>query len=472
MSDHIHTEQLQATLRFDRGSLVVSGLTRGDAKATFPADLGTWDYRVKGWRTDAMYLGAVREWLEERGVPVTDEIPAGMTLPQEYAALPTLRPEQEQAVAEWRKSGQGVVVMPTGTGKTEVALRIIHDLGRSALIIAPVRDLMYQWHHRIQQRLGIDAGIIGDSIHIVKSLSVTTYDSACIYMEKYGAHFDLLVFDECHHLPGPTRQDAARMSVAPYRLGLTATLERSDGRHIHLETLIGPVVYTLPLEEVRGRTLADFEPIRIAVHLTEQEQQRYSELSGRIREHMAMKVQETPTYSWNEVCAEASRDPEARRILQAKRLKDQIEDRADEKLKTLEDLFRLHAEDRVLVFTGSNHMAREVSRRFLIPCLLHHCGKKERMEMLDGFREGRYRAIVANQVLDEGVDIPAAKVGVVIGGSASSKQAVQRLGRILRKQGDQRATLYEVICEDTAEVRRSRQRRKSDAYKRTRYRRA
>ena len=125
----------------------------------------------------------------------------------------------------------------------------------------------------------------------------------------------------------------------------------------------------------------------------------------------------------------------------------------------------------MIVFVGSNAMAHDVSVRFLLPCLLNHCGKKERLDILDGLSDGTYPAIVANQVLDEGVDVPAVKVAIVIGGSASTRQAKQRLGRILRKSGNARATLYEVVCQDTGETKRSRQRRKSDAYAGTRHRR-
>jgi superfamily II DNA or RNA helicase len=138
----------------------------------------------------------------------------------------------------------------------------------------------------------------------------------------------------------------------------------------------------------------------------------------------------------------------------------------------LEDLFRLHAGSPVVVFAGSNAMARDVSLRFLIPCLLNHCGKKERLDILNGLQSGAYPALVANQVLDEGVDLPEVKVAVVIGGQSSTKQAKQRLGRILRKCGNSRATLYEVVCRDTQEEDRSRQRRDSDAYAAIRHRRS
>jgi superfamily II DNA or RNA helicase len=177
------------------------------------------------------------------------------------------------------------------------------------------------------------------------------------------------------------------------------------------------------------------------------------------------------TFQWLDLIAETGKDSEARSVQKAYYKMQSIQDRAEEKLRVLEDIFRLHLGERILIFTGSNRMAREISCRFLVPCLLNHCKKKERLDILDGFRDGVYPALAANQVLDEGVDIPAAKVAVVVGGSASTRQAKQRLGRILRKSGSKQGILYEVVCEDTSEVQRSRHRRSSDAYEGTRHRR-
>jgi superfamily II DNA or RNA helicase len=118
-----------------------------------------------------------------------------------------------------------------------------------------------------------------------------------------------------------------------------------------------------------------------------------------------------------------------------------------------------------IIFTGTNAMAREVSLKFMIPCLLSHCGKEERDWILTGFSEGKFKAVVACQILNEGVDLPSAKVGVILGGSTSVLTAEQRLGRLLRLTGNVPAALYEVVCQDTTEVQRSRQRRRSDAYK-------
>jgi len=381
-----------------------------------------------------------------------------------------LRQEQLDAVSSWSANRNGVVVMPTGTGKTEVALKIMADQGVSTLVVAPIRDLMYQWHRRILNGLGYDSGIIGDNIYNVKPISVTTYDSACIHMPKLGNRFRLIIFDECHHLPGPVRSDAARMSIAEMRLGLTATLERGDSRHLLLEEWIGPTVYSLDICQVRGASLAEFDVFRVAIQLNGQERARYDRLSETVSSYVYDRRQEDPSFTWKTLCAETQSVGEAGVIMRAYREKQAIEDRAEEKIRVLEDLFRLHHGTPMIIFAGSNAMARDVSRRFLIPCLLNHCGKAERIDYLEGLRDGVYPAIVANQVLDEGVDLPAVKIAVVIGGMASTRQAKQRLGRILRRRGNERAILYEVVANDTNEAGRSRKRRKSDAYAGTRNR--
>jgi superfamily II DNA or RNA helicase len=141
-----------------------------------------------------------------------------------------------------------------------------------------------------------------------------------------------------------------------------------------------------------------------------------------------------------------------------------MEDRAEGKLRAVEDVFQMQPDRPTIIFTGTNAMARAVSLKFMIPCLLSHCAKEERDWILTGFRQEKFKAVVACQILDEGVDLPSAKVGVILGGSTSILKAEQRLGRLLRLTGNVPATLYEVFCQDTSEVQRSRKRRKSDAY--------
>ncbi len=470
---HAENQIRNVTLTFDRGTLVLHGVLQRDLSNLNLLPLCTWDPRVNAWRCDAIQYPTIRNHLAQHLTDrFTNHIPAPPRVTFKPVELPELRPEQNDALNAWEQSDRrGQIIMPTGAGKTEVALAAMARCQIATLIVAPVRDLMYQWHRRILYALGCDAGIVGDNLHNLKPVTVTTYDSAYIHMDKMGDKFGLLIFDEEHHLPGRCRREAALLSTAPWRMGLTATPQRADGRHADLDDLIGPVVYSLPLEQIRGSTLADFDVVRIPVALSEREQKTYDECSSLIRHFMIQKRKEQPGYSWKHLCNETGADPQARQALRAYYLKQSIEDRAEEKLRVLEDIFRLHMGQSILVFTGSNAMAVEISLRFLVPTILSHTRKKERLAILAGFTEQRFPVLVANRVLDEGVDVPEAKVAVVIGGQASTRQAKQRLGRILRKTAQSRGTLYEVVCENTREVIRSRRRRKSDAYQRTRHRR-
>lgn len=460
-------------LEFHEGTLTLNRWTKLQIGRFFGNQIWNWDDRSRLWRTLANRYYCIqkvlRECRNETPLAVIDCVPRWQSVVFCKDDTNKLRAEQQQSLESWLELQNGIVVMPTGTGKTEVALQAIIRSRCSTLIVAPIRDLMYQWHRRILQALGYDAGIIGDNTYKVKPISVTTYDSACIHMPKLGDRFQFLIFDECHHLPGAIRADASRMSIATKRLGLTATLDRNSTKSDVLQELIGPLVYELSIKEVRGKSLAEYDVFRIRVHLQPEERRRYDELATTVAMYVYERRQNDESFQWQQLYSEAADDSRVNRVLHAHREKQAIEDRAVEKLRVIDDLLSLHHGTPIIIFAGSNRMAREVSMRFLIPCLLSHCGKKERLDYLDGLRDGVYPAIVANQILDEGVDIPAVKIAIVIGGLASNRQSQQRLGRILRKTGDERAILYEVVCQDTNEVLKSRKRRKNDAYSRTRY---
>ncbi|MFW6162421.1 MAG: DEAD/DEAH box helicase [Planctomycetota bacterium] len=469
----MHDRGTPLQLSFDQGTLRLDGAGERDADVVRETGPWVWDARVEAFRCDAIHYAAARQALATRFAPrLEDAVPAPRRVTWGAVSLPALRREQQAALDAWRDAGgRGQIIMPTGTGKTVIGLAALRATSIATLVVAPVRDLMYQWHRRILRGLSCDAGILGDSRHDVRPVTVTTYDSAYIHMPALGADFGLVVFDEEHHLPGRCRREAALACAAPLRLGLTATPERADGLEADLDRLVGPVVYRQEIPHARGRTLADYDVVRIPVALSDAEQARYDRCGQVLRAFMADRRKEQPKYGWQDLCAESGTDPEARRAQKAYYARKAVEDRAGEKLRVLEDLFRLHAGERIIVFAGSNAMALDVSRRFLVPTLLSHSRKRERLAVLEGFAEGRFPVIVANRVLDEGVDVPAAKVAVVIGGQSSTRQAKQRLGRVLRRTGAARATLYEVVCEETGEEERSRRRRRSDAYERTRHRR-
>ena len=449
------------SLRFDRGSL------RLDAPKLLPVPpYLMWDPRVNAWRTEAINHLRLREDAAAYHLDLRDEAEQFFDCPFLRPSLPALRGDQEAAVDAWEEAGcRGVIVKPTGTGKTEIALAIIARHQVSTLIVTPLRDLMYQWQRRIRQGLGVDAGVLGDGRREIWPITVTTYDSAWIHMKETGNRYRLIVYDEAHHLPGLTLHESALDCLAPMRLGLTATPERADGRDRLLAELIGPCVFEEGVPQARGRTLAHYSIIRVPIYLAEEEQAEFDRLSRRIHAYVARRRREDGRFDWREDLARLSRtDLEAKEILRCYHRKLALLHRSTEKLRVVEDILRLHPSDQCVIFTASNRMALDVSARFLIPALTAHSDKKERNAVLDLFAQGKIRALVACEVLNEGWDAPAAKVGVILGGEKGGREAVQRLGRLLRRSGDRPARLYEVVVEETPEVKRARRRARTDAY--------
>ena len=156
--------------------------------------------------------------------------------------------------------------------------------------------------------------------------------------------------------------------------------------------------------------------------------------------------------------AASARSTEGRRAMMAYRESKRIALGTDAKLRVLADLLIRHRREKVLIFTAENEMVYRISQKFLVPAITHETGVKERRAWLEAFNKGEVMALATSKVLNEGVNIPDASVAVVLSGSGSTREHVQRLGRILRKFPGKEAILYEVVTQDTTEEQISRRR--------------
>ncbi|HRG98790.1 MAG TPA: DEAD/DEAH box helicase family protein, partial [Polyangiaceae bacterium] len=199
------------TLAFSAGTLEVRGLTE-------PLEGLVWDARTACHRAPAVaYAQLVRALVRDK-VPFVDEARAYPELAAEPRVHREARPFQREAVAAWlRERGRGVVVLPTGSGKTHVAVMAMAEKRRATLVLAPTLDLVRQWHGLLSATFGEQVGVLGGGEHDVRPITVSTYDSAYIHMEHLGARFGLVVFDECHHLPSAAYMTAAMGLIAPFR---------------------------------------------------------------------------------------------------------------------------------------------------------------------------------------------------------------------------------------------------------------
>jgi superfamily II DNA or RNA helicase len=258
---------------------------------------------------------------------------------------------------------------------------------------------------------------------------------------------------------------AAVGSLAPYRLGLTATPERADGQEALLPDLIGPIVYRREIKQLAGDFLAEYRTERIYVELTPEERTRYQEARAQYRQFLADRgISMSSPAGWQRFVQESCRSPAGRAAFLAFREQKRLAMAAPAKLQLLERLLDTHRHHRVLIFTYDNATVYQIARRFLVPAITHQTKVKERRQILERFHSGEYGVVVTSQVLNEGVDVPAANVGVILSGTGSVREHVQRLGRLLRKHGDKQALLYEVVTRDTAEEFTSSRRRQHHAY--------
>ncbi len=376
------------------------------------------------------------------------------------------RPYQREAVRNWLGAeGRGVVVLPTGAGKTVVAMMAMEALGARTLIVVPTIELLEQWRAALVERLGLPAdsvGVIGGGRHDQRPITVITYQSAHIPGRLLGA-FGLVVFDEVHHLPAAGYRRIPRLVDAPYLLGLSATTERVDGKEHDLDALVGPEVYRkLPAELARAGHIAQFVEKRLFVDLSPQERLRYESFSTEYRWYMARRrgYAAPGPAAFQDLIRRAAVDPAARGALQAHHEARLIALNASAKIDLVADLLERHRSDKVIVFSEFNALVDRLSRRLLLPSITYKTPVRERRRVLERFRSGQYSKLVTGRVLNEGVDVPDAGVAIVVSGSATTREYIQRLGRILRPKSTE-AILYELITRHTSEGRTAARRRPS-----------
>jgi superfamily II DNA or RNA helicase len=356
-----------------------------------------------------------------------------------------LRDYQREALEAWiQKGAYGTVVMPTGTGKTFLALEAIRrelERGGAAAVIVPTIALAQQWRDRVQRYLGVRPALFYGDEKDISRVTIFVINSAHRYQHLL-APFTLVVVDEVHHLSAPTWSQLIPALDGKRVLGLTATPE---GQPL-------PIAYYMSIP--RARLAEAVVPVRIIpvfVPLTPEEWAEYQDIEQQIRRVAAAlesaRLRRDP----------GARDLETRLQVLANRRR-QLVSLASAKFLELPRIAARHPGEKILVFTESIESA-ELARRALVragvsaQCYHSLLPPSTRRVLLQEWGRS-FRVLVAVRCLDEGIDVPECGVGVVIASGKSTRQLIQRLGRVIRPhpgKGKQHATMYVVIARGTYE---------------------
>jgi len=406
------------TLRFEDGTVRLDGDVPDVVHEAVPdAEV---DSRSGGVRVPAFRYAAVVDALADAGVAVEDAV-LDLDPVESLESTYELREYQREALDAWSSADRrGNLEMPTGSGKTVVALGAMESLSTPTLVVVPTIDLLEQWRTELAREFDVPIGQFGGGEQRFEPITVSTYDSAYLKAGDVGDRFGLVVFDEVHHLGGEGYRDVARLLAAPARLGLTATFERPDDAHEVVADLVGPLVHRLSVDDLAGEYLAPYDVKRVEVSLTPEERERYERNQETFTDYLARSnIQMRSGSDYQELVKRSGTDPEAREALLAKQRARRVMLGSEAKVDALADVLDRHREDRIIAFTAHNDFAYEVAERFLVPVITHQTSASERREILERFRDGRYSRVVSSNVLDEGVDVPAANVGVFCSGSGS-----------------------------------------------------
>jgi len=406
-------------------------------------------------RVPPLNLDLLARDLERLGIPVRD--PSGLTASKPLPLKPTLRNTslrdyQREALNKWIENKyRGVIALPTGSGKTIIGVASLAEMGVRTLIIVYTKEQMMQWRDAIIKYTDIPQSMIG-LIHSedkrLAPVTITTYQSGFRQINTISPFFDLLIIDEVHHLPADKFKYIAVHSIARYRMGLSATPYREDGKHEELFSLLGGVVYyKTPSDLVSMGYLAPYKIITVKVKLSKEERELYDNLR---RKYWSL----AGSREFKQVVEDARRDPSAREALRIHSQMRSIIARAKAKIEKAVEIARKELENggKIIVFTQYVDQAKEISEKLNAYLLTGEVPTEERKRILEEFRNADKGILVVTTVGDEGLDIPDANIGIIVSGTGSRRQFIQRLGRLLRpKPGGREAILYEIVLEKTSE---------------------
>jgi RNA polymerase primary sigma factor len=382
---------------------------------------------------------------------------------------------QAEALESWRSQEcRGIVQAVTGTGKTRIgidAIKVAVSEGRRAAVLVPTIVLQAQWRAQLVKvfpssvRVGnLGGGAVPCTLDTHDVVVAVVNAAATTPLCTTSGH--LLVADECHRYAAPWFGRALREEFTE-RLGLTATLDRSDGKEILLKDYFGEVCFDIGYQRALvDEVIAHYSVAMIGVPLTSAEKERYEELSDKIAKAILnlsaqYGVPTKPFHEFLRRVSEMAKDAsqpgasEAKTFLSAVSKRVELIAGAQGKREAVTGLApALKVANQSLLFSQriaiATELASDLNKVGLVAESTH--GPTPQAVVLSSFKKGKINVLSAVKTLDEGVDVPEVGFAVIVSASKTRRQMIQRMGRILRRKDDDGLARFAILyMQETSE---------------------
>ncbi len=358
--------------------------------------------------------------------------------------MPKLTPRgwQVDALAEWEKANhRGIISVVTGAGKTVFALACIDRIKPIAtLIIVPTAALLEQWWEEAANYFDLaldEVNIVTSSLRFrLGTINIAVLNTAAKLAERMEEHKCFLIVDECHKAASDHFRVALQVKSFA-SLGLSATPDRpyDQGLTDVLIPALGSVIYNYDYAAaLRDGVIVPFHLKNIVFQLEEDRQEEYDKLSKAI----ARSIRKFGSEAEETIALYIKRSRVLNLSLNRIRL-------------TLK-LVAANPGKRTLIFhenIEACNLIHAVLRENDIRSGIYHSKMKlrERAEMLRQYRHGTINVLVTCRALDEGFNVPETELGIIAASTATRRQRIQRLGRVVRPaRGKADAMIYTLVA--------------------------
>lgn len=374
----------------------------------------------------------------------------------DYKLKYPLREWQREALMKWEHGMRGIVRVVTGGGKTVFAeactIRFFakHHEG-IVVIVVPTITLQDQWRSSLMDELGVDPIDIntpkGRLSGKWKRFNIVVINSARAgFPTGSNPPPTLLIVDECHRSGSAENSKALNRIGAVAHLGLSATPERQqdEGFTAHIEPALGPIIFRYGYDQaLKDGVICEYVLINIKVPMSGAERADYEKHTLKVgRVAGAVKAGKVDVQQLK--LALIARSRMATRVMS--------------RLVTAALLARQHMGDRTIIFheqiEGCDALNRSLRKAGINSASYHSkLGDEIRKSNLHEFRRGTFNTLITCRALDEGMNAPETTVAIIASSTTSTRQRIQRLGRVLRPHGKKtKATIYSLYCTESEEL--------------------